>query len=214
MRSKTSTRFTAIALLAVLVVPSQLGGRQHQAASPATPTEGEFVLTSTTFANGARLPLSMIFSAVGCAAGGATGGDQSPQMSWTAAKPGTQSFVVMLYDVTAAFTHWGMYNIPAGATGLPENAGVAGSTYGQQIANDLTFDEEYDGPCPPSNGIPVTHEYVLTVYALDEQIKLAGSPDFPPFGEALFRALLAAARGGHVLQSSSITGFYSSRIVQ
>jgi hypothetical protein len=102
MRTKMPTRFTAIALLAVLVVPSQLGGQQEQAASPATPTEEGFVLTSTTFANGARLPLSMIFSPIGGAADGAMGGDQSPQMSWTAPKPGTQSFVVMLYDVTAA----------------------------------------------------------------------------------------------------------------
>ena len=35
-------------------------------------------------------------------------------------------FLVTLYDVTAAFTPWGMYNISAKTTELPENAGVAG----------------------------------------------------------------------------------------
>jgi Raf kinase inhibitor-like YbhB/YbcL family protein len=156
----------------------------------------------------------MIFSEIGCAANGAMGGDQSPEMSWTPAKPGTKSFVVMLFDATAAFTHWGMYNIPADATGLPENAGVMGSTFGQQVANDVTFGQEYDGPCPPANGLPVTHAYVLTVYALDDELKLPGSRDFPASGETLFRALLVAGRFGHILQSSSITGFYSSIIVK
>ena len=65
---------------------------------------------------------------------------------------------MVLYDVTAAFTHWGMYNIAPQWTGLPENAGVANSPYGRQIYNDFFVGPEYDGPCPPANVAPDAHQ--------------------------------------------------------
>ena len=94
-----------------------------------------FRLSSTTFANGTTLPLSMINNNIVngvnvCSLDGAPGGNQSPELSWTNAPAGTTSFVVTAYDRTAAFTHWGMYNISPRLTGLPENAGVAGSPFG------------------------------------------------------------------------------------
>ena len=204
------TRFTVIALLAALAIPHQLGGQDKEGVKTEN-SQPSFAITSVAFPNGGTLPLSMIFGAPGCAADGATGMDKSPDVSWTGASPKTQTFVVIMYDLTAAITHWGMYNIPANQTGLLENAGTPGSTAGQQVANDFTFSEEYDGPCPPTNAIPQTHEYVLTVYALNEQLKLpVGSIDFPPFGETLFRSLVEAGRTGHILQSASITGHYSA----
>jgi phosphatidylethanolamine-binding protein (PEBP) family uncharacterized protein len=60
-----------------------------------------------------------------------------------------------------------MYNIASTATGLPQNAGVAGSTYGNQILNDFFVTAEYDGPCPPAGYRPYVHHYVFTIYALD-----------------------------------------------
>jgi len=61
-----------------------------------------------------------------CSADGSAGGNQSPELSWTRANPGTRSFVVTAYDVTAAFTHWGMYNISSKATGFdPKTAGFS-----------------------------------------------------------------------------------------
>jgi phosphatidylethanolamine-binding protein (PEBP) family uncharacterized protein len=47
-----------------------------------------------------------------------------------------------------------MYNISPQATGLSENAGVAGSKFGDQIFNDFFVAAEYDGPCPPANVQP------------------------------------------------------------
>jgi phosphatidylethanolamine-binding protein (PEBP) family uncharacterized protein len=110
--------------------------------------DGKFRLSSTTFANKATLPLSTIDNILQngvniCSINGSPGGDQSPELSWSSPPIGTRSFVVVLYDVTAAFTHWGMYNISRTATGLPENAGVAGSMYGDQIVNDFSA-AEYD----------------------------------------------------------------------
>lgn len=174
-----------------------------------------FHLTSRTFQNNGNLPLSMILNnpvngANVCTVDGSPGGDQSPQLSWGHAKPGTLSFVVVAYDTTAAFTHWGMYNISPTRTGLPENAGVAGSKYGQQVFNDFFAGPEYDGPCPPAGVKPFVHHYVFTVYALDIVLNLPGSANFPPSAETLYQALIRAGRDRHILESSSITGLYST----
>ena len=128
-----------------------------------TADNGEFKLTSSTFTNNAELPISTILNnqvngANTCSANGAAGGDTSPDLAWTNAPRGTQSYVVVLYDVTAGFTHWGMYNIRASVTQLPAGAGVAGSGYGSQIENDFDLGEEYDGPCPPAGIAPEQHE--------------------------------------------------------
>src|SRR5580658_6916693 len=75
-------------------------------------------LSSTTFADGGVLPISMIFESPtsagtnACSIDGSPGGNTSPELSWTNAPRATQTFAVVLYDTTAAFTHWGIYNIP------------------------------------------------------------------------------------------------------
>jgi Raf kinase inhibitor-like YbhB/YbcL family protein len=75
------------------------------------------------------------------------------------------SFVVIAFDETAGFTHWGMYNIPRTTTKLPENAGRVGSPFGLQTVN-VFDDQSYGGPCPPREVAPIIHAYVFTVYAL------------------------------------------------
>lgn len=176
---------------------------------------GGFQLTSATFTNNSELPISTILNnQVGgvntCSANGAAGGDQSPELSWSGAPYGTQSFAVVLYDVTAAFTHWGMYNIRPNATRLPAGAGVAGSSYGPQVENDFGLGMEYDGPCPPAGVTPYQHQYVFTIYALSKQLTLPSSTNFPANGETLYQALIQAGIQGQILSKTSITGYYSS----
>lgn len=173
-----------------------------------------FRVSSSTFSNNGVLPISMIDNNLIdgrnlCSVNGAAGLDQSPEVSWTHAPWRTRSFVVTLFDVTASFTHWGMYNISAGTDSLPAGAGAAGSTYGAQIFNDFG-DQSYDGPCPPIGVQPDSHQYVLTVYALDEELRLPAFANFPDYAEALWYALARAAANGHVLASASIDGFYSA----
>jgi len=166
-----------------------------------------FQLTSTTFSRGGTFPLSMVAGPNLCSffSGGL---DQSPQLSWSHAPYGTRTFVVILYDVVAGFTHWGIYNIPATTTMLPENAGVPNSTYGQQIGNDFD-DENYDGPCPPPQYTPASHHYVFTVYALDTTLPtLPAHGDFPPLPEGLYHVLMQAAGSGHILDQASIDGYF------
>jgi Raf kinase inhibitor-like YbhB/YbcL family protein len=208
---------------AALVLASLSNARAQQSdqpdpqAIPAAPDwqHHHFEVSSTTFKNNTTLPLSMIHNILVkgsnvCSVDGRPGGNESPELSWRNAPRDTRSFVVMAFDVTASFTHWGMYNIAPTATGLPQNAGVAGSTYGTQIYNDFP-DLSYDGPCPPPDYPPNVHHYVFTVYALDRELHLpSSSSNFPAKAETLLFALTQAERFGHVLASASITGLYST----
>ena len=174
-----------------------------------------FQLYSTAFQNGGTPPLSMILNnptngVNGCTASGKAGGDQSPQLFWAGAPWGTRSFVVVLYDPTAASTYWGMYNIAGDVNELPQNAGVAGSSYGTQIENDFLLGQQYDGPCPPAGYAPEIHTYVFTVYALSTTLTLPGSANFPANAETLYHALIAAGERGQILGQASLTAFYSS----
>lgn len=103
-----------------------------------------------------------------------------------------------------------MYNISPTAIGLPQNAGVSGSTYGEQVFNDFFVGKEYDGPCPPKGYKPYAHHYVFTVYALDIALRLPESPNFPANAETLYQALIKAGKEHHILASTSIAGFYST----
>lgn len=202
--SLLTTSCLILSLAAVLVTPAAA-----QSAS------GPFQLTSSTFTNGSTLPISTINNIVqngvnACSINGSTGGNESPELSWTNTPARTQSFVVVLYDVTASFTHWGMYNIPATATGLPQNAGAAGSPYGTQILNDFENAFAYGGPCPPDGYVPYVHHYVFTVYALDTTLLLPGTPNFPSNSETLYHALINAGRYHHILASASLLGLYST----
>ena len=203
-----------IASLMLLTISLSLCAAAQGRAKSAT-AAGPFQVTSTTFVDGATLPLSVINNILvngsnSCSLDGSPGGNESPELSWTNAPPGTASFVVTTYDTTAAFTHWGMYNISPTATGLPENAGVAGSAYGEQIFNDFFVGREYDGPCPPAGYKPYAHHYVFTVYALDITLHLPQSPNFPANAETLYQALIKAGKYHHILAEATISGFYST----
>ena len=176
-----------------------------------------FQLSSSTFDNDTFLPISAIFNMFPpnsttneCSIDGSLGGDKSPALSWTRPRGNTRSFVVILYDETAAYTHWGMYNISPSLTGLPQNAGVPDSQYGQQVGNDVSGGAQYDGPCPPSGVEPFVHRYVFTVFALDTLLDVPSSANFPARAAALYQALVQAGRDGDILESASITGLYST----
>ena len=106
--------------LMLVLFSLSLSAAAQSGGAPAT-SAAAFQVSSTTFTNGATLPLSMLYNNIvngsnTCSLDGGPGGNQSPELSWTNAPPHTVSFVVTLYDTTAAFTHWGMYNIAATAT--------------------------------------------------------------------------------------------------
>ncbi len=159
-----------------------------------------FTVTTPDFHDGGTIPMAQVFNAGGC-----TGGDHSPALSWSGEPAGTQSFAVTMYDPDAptgsGWWHWTVFNIPAGVHSLPADAGAANATLlpagAGQGRTDFGF-SNYGGPCPPAGDEP--HRYVVTVYA----VKLAHLP---------LDADASAAKVGFMLHFNSlaaarITGRY------
>ena len=65
------------------------------------------------------LPSSTVLNGLDC-----TGPNTSPDLEWSGAPPGTQSYALILDDYEArggdGFIHWVAYNIPSLATALPQ----------------------------------------------------------------------------------------------
>ena len=102
---------------------------------------------------------------------GCSGGNVSPELSWTNAPAGTKSFVLTMFDPDAptgsGFWHWVVVNIPATSTELPNGASKNAATLpvgALETRTDLGT-PGYGGPCPPAGGSP--HRYVFTLHALD-----------------------------------------------
>jgi hypothetical protein len=176
--------------------------------------EDDFRVKSATFKQGAALPTSMAdnFLVNGlnvCTVDGSAGGNLSPELTWENAPRGTRSFAIVLFDETASFTHWGIFNISANTTTLPAGAGAADSTFGPQVHNDFGS-LGYEGPCPPADVVPFAHHYVFTVYALDVKLRLPVLVNFPQNAETLIQAIAQAGAEGHVLGKASIGGFFST----
>ena len=103
---------------------------------------------------------------------GAGGEDVSPQLSWSGAPDGTQSYVVTCYDPDAptgsGFWHWAVLNIPSSVTSLPTGAGdESGSGLPEgavQLQNDAGLARYLGAAPPPGHG---THRYFFVVHAVD-----------------------------------------------
>src|SRR5215469_5913053 len=207
MRSRILLFLSFVAIINLLVFPRQAGSGTASPGAAKTGPLGvldddneHFRVTSTTFENNTFVPARMVFNAP--LGSSCIGGNMSPELKWTHAAPGTKSYAVVSYDVTANFTHWGIYNIPPQVTELPENAGAT-SSY-PQISNDIAT-VGYIGPCPPPDIVPNgVHHYLFTVYALDTTLDLpAFPPGVPAPSETLFRAMI-----GHVIETATITGLF------
>lgn len=115
---------------------------------------------------GGQMTSKQVFNGFGC-----TGENISPQLSWANAPEGTKSFGVTIHDPIAptgsGWWHWVIFDIPANAKELKQNAGNLGLNLSPSgsIQSITDFGKRgYGGPCPPEgHGF---HQYVITVYAL------------------------------------------------
>src|SRR6202044_781218 len=127
--------FLGVAVIMAGAAARSKSGQPGSGTRPAN-AKSRFRLSSKIFEDGATIPPSMIANTtVGSVCDGL---NQSPELSWTDAPEGTKSFVVTLYDKTAAVTHWGAYDIPPTIDKLDENAGrhaTAEVPFGAQVVN-------------------------------------------------------------------------------
>ncbi|MDI3320548.1 YbhB/YbcL family Raf kinase inhibitor-like protein [Pinibacter soli] len=121
----------------------------------------------------------------------------SPQLSWENPPAGTQSFAVTIYDKDAptgsGFWHWVVFNIPSNVTELKSGAGDVSKNLmpaGAIQSNTDTGAPGYVGPCPPPGA---AHEYLVTVYALNNRLQLDKNTPPPYVGFYLNSSVLAKA---------------------
>ena len=155
-----------------------------------------FALTSPAFTTGGWIP--SLHTGEGL--------NLSPPLRWQGAPEKSHSFTLTLTDPDApegTWVHWVLFDIPASIQALP--AGLArhpklpngarhgrcwGTTNGQRVG--------YQGPQPPRGS---AHRYQFKLQALDCGLGL-------PEGSSL--AAVEEAMAGHVLASTTLTGFYGT----
>jgi Raf kinase inhibitor-like YbhB/YbcL family protein len=118
-------------------------------------------LTSSSFSDGGDIPQKH----------GKRFDNVSPELSWTGAPKETKSFALALVDthpIAQGYVHWLVVDIGAATTSLPEGAADGAMPTGSREL------KPYAGPFPPSG----THEYELTLYAVDAET-LAMPADVP-----------------------------------
>jgi len=159
-------------------------------------------LTSPDIKDGGTIANQQVFKGFGC-----TGDNISPALTWSGAPANTKSFAVSIYDPDAptgsGWWHWVVYNIPAGTTSLPKDAGDPSKGLMPKGAVQGRTDfgtAGYGGPCPPPGDKP--HHYRITVFALDvDQLPNAK-------GDAASAALVGFDINFHTLAKATLTGLY------
>jgi Raf kinase inhibitor-like YbhB/YbcL family protein len=150
-------------------------------------------LTSSAFTNEGTIPRKYTCES----------DDLSPPLQWSGAPQGTKSFALIVDDPDApdpakpqrVYVHWVLYNIPASASGLDENASRAKLPPGTATGVNDWEKAEWGGPCPPIG----RHRYFFKLYALDTTLDGLSSPA---------KKDLESAMEGHIVEQAQLMGTY------
>lgn len=148
-------------------------------------------LSSTAFAEGGMLPPRFTCD----------GNGVSPPLEWEDIPDGTQAFVLICEDPdapTGVFTHWLLYNLPAGTPELGE--GIPADevlSIGARQGRNSFGKVGYGGACPPQGDRE--HRYVFKLHALDADLAVKPGAS---------RDQLLTAMREHVLADAQLMGKY------
>lgn len=125
------------------------------------------------------------------------GQNLSPPLVFADVPEGAKSLALVCHDPDAptagGFTHWVVWNIPPGSSGLKENEVPTTAHQGLTDWNQNTW----GGPMPPSG----THRYIFYLYALKGYFNLPSTTN---------KALLEKAIDGQIIETATLTGTYSA----
>lgn len=158
------------------------GGKDTFVERPDQPrsSDGKFLLTSPVVEDMKELPKE--FTGDGEAA--------TPPLAWTGAPAATKSYALIMDHADKEGNmkwYWTQYDIPAGTTSLAKNAHDIGKM-GAGFKGEIGYE-------PPMSKGAGSRTYVITMYALNEPLNVAGKPG---------REELLAAMKGKVVASSSL----------
>lgn len=178
------TMITRVTLLVVLTFACSL------TLADGTPS---FNLSSPAFTNGQTIPRKFTCEGKGI----------SPALHWQGVPAKARSIALIVEDPDApdpaapkiTWIHWVLYDIPASASGLPENVTRAELPSGTQEGQNSWHKPGYGGPCPPIG----RHRYFFRLFALDTVLDLPGGPTAQG---------LQAAMRGHIIAQTALLGTY------
>jgi len=151
-------------------------------------------IESSAFVEGAEIPIRHT----------GEGEDLSPPLAWSGLPRGTKSLALIVDDPDApdpaaprmVWVHWVLFNIPPSTTSLSEGVRTLPAGTGEGL-NDWKR-TGHGGPAPPIG----RHRYFFKLYALDEKLRLAGTPT---------KAQLEKAMRGHILAQATLIGMYEAQ---
>jgi Raf kinase inhibitor-like YbhB/YbcL family protein len=120
--------------------------------------QSKMTISSSAFQPGGKIPDKFTCK----------GANINPSLQLSGVPASAGSLVLILDDPDAPgglFTHWMIWNIPAGTTQISEKSAPTAATEG---TNDFGK-TGYGGPCPPSG----THRYFFRIIALDRKLEKA-----------------------------------------
>jgi Raf kinase inhibitor-like YbhB/YbcL family protein len=148
------------------------------------------VVSSPAFQEGGKIPAKYTCE----------GQDVSPALTWGEPPVATRSFVLIVDDPDApggVFTHWVLFNLPAGNRELSEAVPAQAKLPNGSLQGKNDFGKiGYGGPCPPRGR---SHRYRFTIYALDQPLDLKAG--------ASKRQVINAMQA-HILAQSQLIGTY------
>ena len=181
-------------LTAAAVLAAALGGiaSSARAADP-------FVLTSTTFKDGERIPMKMVGAPA--RGGNCIGENVSPQLSWSGVPEGTKSFAITLIDPEGrsgtGVHHFIGYGIAPTVNSFAE--GELSKASDKFVGGKSMMNVgHYEGPCA---GFGAPHHYTFMLIATDFDPK-----ELPP---GLTIPELQAKVQGHAKGATGLVGLYS-----
>jgi len=186
-------------LLVVMMFVAVAGAAQTPPAGGrgAAPAAPPMTLTTNGWADGTDIPAKYTQA-----------GDQiSPELKWTNAPPGTQSFVLLMHDPDVASNgttddqlHWLVWNIPGTAAGLPEHV-AQGATLPDGSMQVSATGPVYRGPGAAASG--PKHHYTIEVFALDTKLDVKPAATWQET-----RANVVKAMQGHVKGKAVYVGLF------
>jgi Raf kinase inhibitor-like YbhB/YbcL family protein len=179
--------------MVIMNVPGAAGKEVPQATQEKGGSLMGLTITSPAFAPNGEIPAKYTCD----------GKDVSPPLAWAGLPAGTKSLALIVDDPDApdpaapkmTWVHWVLYNIPAGATGLPEGIKSGELPKGTKEGLNDWKRTGYGGPCPPIG----RHRYFHKLYALDVVL--------PDLGRATKQEVEKAMKG-HILASAELVGTY------
>ncbi|MEI8322046.1 MAG: YbhB/YbcL family Raf kinase inhibitor-like protein [Actinomycetes bacterium] len=175
-RTMAAPSESQIAATNTTVAPSTSTGDVASIDSAALNTPPVLMTLVTPWSEGAKVSAPFV-------CGDAT---QSPTLTWTNVPAGTVSLALILTDEDAPdYVHWVAANISPSLTGLAAGTLPSDAIQAKNSKGAIGF----TGPCPPEG---TTHQYSLTLYALDQMLEFANGDDGTAMGEAISAAALDA----------------------